>query len=68
MYNYSILLGILLALLGGALTVIFIEAHKKVNLNQKILIVVIALMMTKMMKVFYFLFVFKLIYLSIHGL
>ena len=29
LYNYSILLGIPLALLGGALTVVFIEAHKK---------------------------------------
>jgi hypothetical protein len=27
-YNYSILLGIPLALLVGALTVVFIEAHK----------------------------------------
>jgi hypothetical protein len=34
-YNYSILLGIPLALLGGALTVVFIEAHKKVNIKSK---------------------------------
>jgi hypothetical protein len=31
-YNYSILLGIPLALLVGALTVVFIEAHKKLNI------------------------------------
>ena len=30
-YNYSILLGVPLALLVGALTVVFIEAHKKVK-------------------------------------
>ena len=35
LYNYSILLGIPLALLGGALTVVFIEAHKKVNIKSK---------------------------------
>ena len=34
-YNYSILLGIPLALLVGALTVVFIEAHKKVNIKSK---------------------------------
>ena len=34
-YNYSILLGIPLALLVGALTVVFIEAHKKVNIKLK---------------------------------
>ena len=35
LYNYSILLGIPLALLVGALTVLFIEAHKKVNIKSK---------------------------------
>lgn len=34
-YNYSILLGIPLALLVGALTVVFIEAHKKVKIKSK---------------------------------
>ena len=34
-YNYSILLGIPLALLVGALTVVFIEARKKVNIKSK---------------------------------
>ena len=34
-YNYSILLGIPLALLVGALTVVFIEAHKKINIKSK---------------------------------
>jgi hypothetical protein len=34
-YNYSILLGLLLALLVGALTVVLIEAHKKVNIKSK---------------------------------
>lgn len=34
-YNYSILLGIPLALLIGALTVVFIEAYKKVKINSK---------------------------------
>lgn len=34
-YNYSILLGIPLALLMGALTVVFIEACKKVNIKSK---------------------------------
>ena len=34
-YNYSILLAIPLALLGGALTVVFIEAYKKVNIKSK---------------------------------
>ena len=34
-YNYSILLGIPLALLVGALTVVFIEAHKQVNNKSK---------------------------------
>jgi hypothetical protein len=34
-YNYSILLGIPLALLVGALTVVFIEAHKKLNIKSK---------------------------------
>jgi hypothetical protein len=35
-YNYSILLGIPLALLVGALTVVYIEAYKKVNIKSKI--------------------------------
>ena len=34
-YNYSILLGIPLALLVGALTVVVIEAHKKINIKSK---------------------------------
>ena len=34
-YNYSILLAIPLALLVGALTVVFIEAYKKVNIKSK---------------------------------
>ena len=34
-YNYSILLGIPLALLVGALTVVFIEARKKINIKTK---------------------------------
>jgi hypothetical protein len=34
-YNYSILLGIPLALLVGALSVVFIEAHKKINIKSK---------------------------------
>ena len=34
-YNYSILLGIPLALLVGASTVVFIEARKKVNIKSK---------------------------------
>ena len=34
-YNYSILLGIPLALLIGALTVVFIEAYKKVKIKSK---------------------------------
>jgi hypothetical protein len=34
-YNYSILLGFPLALLVGALTVVFIEAHKKLNIKSK---------------------------------
>ena len=34
-YNYSILLGIPLALLAGAVTVVFIEAHKKINIKSK---------------------------------
>jgi hypothetical protein len=34
-YNYSILLGIPLVLLVGVLTVVFIEAHKKVNIKSK---------------------------------
>jgi hypothetical protein len=34
-YDYSILLGIPLALLVGALTVVFIEAHKKINIKSK---------------------------------
>jgi hypothetical protein len=34
-YSYSILLAIPLALLVGALTVVFIEAHKKVNIKSK---------------------------------
>jgi hypothetical protein len=34
-YNYSILLGIPLALLVGALTVVFIEARKKINIQTK---------------------------------
>jgi hypothetical protein len=32
-YNYSIMLGIPLALLVGAVTVVFIAAHKKVNIK-----------------------------------
>jgi len=34
-YNYSILLGIPLALLVGALTLVVIEAHKKINIKSK---------------------------------
>jgi hypothetical protein len=34
-YNYSILLGIPLALLVGGLTVVVIEAHKKINIKSK---------------------------------
>jgi hypothetical protein len=34
-YNYSIVLAIPLALLVGALTVVFIEANKKVNVKSK---------------------------------
>jgi hypothetical protein len=34
-YNYSILLGIPLALFMGALTVVFIETRKKVNIKSK---------------------------------
>ena len=34
-YNYSILLGIPLALLVGALTVVVIEAHKKIKIQSK---------------------------------
>ena len=36
-YNYSILLGIPLALLVGALTVVVIEAHKKINIKYYLL-------------------------------
>ena len=35
LYNYSILLGIPLALLVGALTIVVIEAHKKINIKSK---------------------------------
>ncbi len=41
-YNYSILLGIPLALLVGALTIAFIEAHKKIRAKSNLVIVVIA--------------------------
>jgi|GEM_PF-3595162 len=34
-YNYSILLAVPLALLVGALTVVFIEAYKKLNIKLK---------------------------------
>ena len=34
-YNYSILLGIPVALFVGVLTVVFIETHKKVNIKSK---------------------------------
>ena len=34
-YNYSIILAIPLALLGGALTVVFIEAHKKIKVKSQ---------------------------------